>query len=202
MTLARPSPVFSAEAYLAWEAEQPGKHEYVAGEIFAMTGASDAHVTVAGNLFSLLLSHLRGGSCRVFMSDMKLRVEKANAFFYPDVFVTCDEADRSRQHFKEHPLLIAEVLSPSTSAYDRGRKFAAYRGLPSLREYVIADPESLSVDLFRKNNTGDWMLLPYVAGAEVEFASVGFKAKIESLYENVVLTGTDPATAASPAPAE
>ncbi|HQQ71892.1 MAG TPA: Uma2 family endonuclease, partial [Alicycliphilus sp.] len=125
---------FDAQAYLDWEAEQAQKHEYFDGEVFAMAGASDAHVTIAGNLYMALRNHLRGGPCSVFISDMKLRVEEDNAFFYPDVFVSCAEADRAQSHHKSAASLVVEVLSPSTSAYDRGAKFASYRKLTTLRE--------------------------------------------------------------------
>ncbi|WP_348682688.1 Uma2 family endonuclease [Acidovorax soli] len=111
---------FDTSAYLDWEAEQLEKHEYLDGEVFAMAGASEAHVTLAGNVFMALRNHLRGGPCSVFISDMKLRVEADNAFFYLDVFVTCAETDRAHSHYKAAPSLVVEVLSPATSAYDRG----------------------------------------------------------------------------------
>lgn len=84
------SQILTPEAYLAGEKDNKTKHEYVNGEVFAMVGAKDAHVTVAGNLFALLRNHVRGGPCRVYMEDMKVSVESANAYFYPDVFVTCE----------------------------------------------------------------------------------------------------------------
>jgi Uma2 family endonuclease len=133
-------PFFDAQAYLAWEAEQTNKHEYHDGEVFAMAGASEAYVTVALNVAMALRNHLRGSPCSVFISDMKLRVEEDNAFFYPDVFVTCAESDRSQSDSKSAPVLIVEVLSPTTSAFDRGAKFAAYRKLPTLREYALIHP--------------------------------------------------------------
>lgn len=176
---------FDAEAYLARETEQTEKHQYIAGEVFAMAGASEAHVTVAGNVFFPLRAHLRGGPCSVFISDMKLRVETDDAFFYPDVFVTCAESDRTETRYKSAPTLTAEVLSPSTSAYDHGAKFAAYRKLPSLREYVLIDPERLSEDLFRRDNNGRWVLYPSEAGEPVEFASLDLCVPIETPYEDV-----------------
>lgn len=182
---------FDAEAYLAWEAEQPYKNEYLAGEVFAMSGASDAHVTITGNLFAALRTHLRSTPCRVFMLDMKLRLEASNAYFYPDVFVTCDQEDRSRQLQKDSAVLVAEVLSPSTSAYDRGQKFAHYRKLPELREYALIDTERLSVDLFRRDDSGHWVLYPITAGEAVEFASIGLSLPIEALYEDVALEQQD-----------
>ncbi len=194
MSLPAPQPVFDAQAYLAWEAEQSTKHEYHDGEVFAMASASDAHVTVAGNVYMALRNHLRGSPCSVFISDMKLRVEEDNAFFYPDVFVTCAESDRGQSHSKSAPVLVVEVLSPATSAYDRGAKFAAYRKLPTLREYALIDPERLSLDLFRREGDSKrWVLHPIEAGGHVEWASVGLQVPLEALYEDVpITTGPQP----------
>ena len=194
MSLPAPQPFFDAQAYLAWEAEQSTKHEYHDGEVFAMAGASDAHVTVAGNVYMALRNHLRGSHCSVFISDMKLRVEEDNAFFYPDVFVTCAESDRGQSHSKSAPVLVVEVLSPATSAYDRGAKFAAYRKLPTLREYALIDPERLSLDLFRREGDSKrWVLHPIEAGGHVEWASVGLQVPLEALYEDVpITTGPQP----------
>lgn len=193
MSLPAPQPFFDAQAYLAWEAEQSTKHEYHDGEVFAMAGASDAHVTVAGNVYMALRNHLRGSPCSVFISDMKLRVEEDNAFFYPDVFVTCAESDRGQSHSKSAPVLVVEVLSPATSAYDRGAKFAAYRKLPTLREYALIDPERLSLDLFRREGDSKrWVLHPIEAGGHVEWASVGLQVPLEALYEDVPMTTMGP----------
>ena len=193
MSLPAPQPFFDAQAYLAWEAEQSTKHEYHDGEVFAMAGASDAHVTVALNIAMALRNHLRGSPCSVFISDMKLRVEEDNAFFYPDIFVTCAESDRGQSHSKSAPVLVVEVLSPATSAYDRGAKFAAYRKLPTLREYALIDPERLSLDLFRRDGDSKrWVLHPIEAGGHVEWASVGLQVPLEALYEDVPMTTTGP----------
>jgi Uma2 family endonuclease len=193
MSLPAPQPFFDAQAYLAWEAEQSTKHEYHDGEVFAMAGATDAHVTVAGNVYMALRNHLRGSPCSVFISDMKLRVEEDNAFFYPDVFVTCADSDRGQSHSKSAPVLVVEVLSPATSAYDRGAKFAAYRKLPTLREYALIDPERLSLDLFRREGDSKrWVLHPIEAGGHVEWASVGLQVPLEALYEDVPMTTTGP----------
>jgi len=186
MPLATETVRFSPQAYLDWEKANDCKHEYLNGEVFALAGAKDAHVTVCGNLFAHLHAHLRGGPCRPYMADMKVSVAKANAFFYPDIFVTCDARDRETEYYKSFPTLIVEVLSESTAAYDRGNKFSFYRKLDSLREYVLVDPDSMSVDCFRLDETtGHWVLYPFAAGEIVEFASLGFSAPIESLYENV-----------------
>lgn len=151
-----------------------------------MAGASDAHVTIAGNLFALLRNHLRGTGCRVYMADMKAQVESANVFYYPDVMVTCDERDRNSTYFKRYPCLIVEVLSPTTEAFDRGNKFADYRRKTTLQEYVLINPQSFSVECFRRNAEGLWVLYPYTNG-EVNLASVNFRCPIVDLYEDVVI---------------
>ena len=192
MPLAKKADFFSAEDYLEWEKGNEIKHEYLNGEVFpmygevqSMAGAKDAHVTVTLNIAALLKSHLRGGSCRVYMADMKVQVAAANQFFYPDVVVTCDPSDRSSDYFKSHPALIVEVLSESTIVYDRGRKFEFYRQLESLQEYVLVDPDRLSVDCFRRDATNHWVLYPSGAGEAVVLASVGLNAPIEAFYEDV-----------------
>ena len=126
-------PRFSPEEYLAWEAEQVEKHEYVDGEVFAMAGAGEGHVTITGNVYMALRQHLKGSPCRTFMADMKVQANANNAFFYPDVVVTCSARDAQDPLVKREPTLIVEVLSPSTAAYDRGAKFSSYRQLASLQ---------------------------------------------------------------------
>ena len=111
------------DEYLQLEETNTSKHEYRDGEIYAMAGATDTHVTIAGNIFALLLSHVRGSGCRVYISDMKVRIESKNYFFYPDVMVTCEKKDRENPTYKQFPCLIIEVLSDSTEAFDRGGCF-------------------------------------------------------------------------------
>lgn len=196
MTQLAAKPKFDADAYLAWEAEQPYKNEYVNGEVFAMSEVLADHVTATGNVAIALRNHLRGGPYRVFMAGLKLRVEADDAFYYPDVFVTCAQSDRVEPRYQSAPSLIVEVLSPSTSAYDRGEKFASYRKLPSLREYVLVNPERMSVDVFRRDEAaGRWVLYPFEAGHTVELASVGLSLPIGAIYEDVRF---EPATSAHP----
>jgi Uma2 family endonuclease len=175
----------SVEDYLAGEDGAEVKHEYLAGEVFAMDGAGEAHVTIAGNLFALLRNHLRGGPCRVYISDMRVRVEAADAFYYPDVLVTCAASDRAESLAKRHPSLIVEVLSDSTAAFDRGAKFAHYRQLDSLAEYLLIEPARRSADLFRRNQDGDWVLHAFIDHDQLELASLGFACPLDALYEDV-----------------
>ncbi len=190
MPVTQPSFTLTPQAYLEWEKGNEIKHEFIDGDVFAMAGAKDAHVIMAGNLFALLHAHVKGTPCRPYISDMKVRVDKANAFFYPDVMVTCDERDRHTDYFKSHPILIAEILSESTAAFDRGRKFAAYRQLESLQEYLLIDPNDYSVDCFRRDTAGHWVLYPFGSSEQVELASLSWSAPIAALYEGVTV---DPA---------
>lgn len=184
----------SAEEYLAFEEQQETKHEFLAGlvyEVYAMVGARDSHVTTTLNVATLLRSHLRGTPCRTYISDMKLQVKAADAWFYPDVFVTCDERDRAGEYSKSFPVLVIEVLSPSTADYDRGGKFAIYRKIETLQEYALIDPGRRSVDLFRRDGSGHWVLYPSDGESEIEFASIDLRAALADLFEDVEPTATD-----------
>ena len=174
----------TGEEYLAWEAEQEGKHEFLAGEIFAMVGASDRHVTIAGNVYAAIRERLRGGPCRAYISDMKLHVAAANAWFYPDVMVTCDPADHRREMDKTAPVLIIEVLSSSTEAFDRGGKFAAYRTIPSLNEYLLIDPDSGRLELYRRNPENQWVLHTPDGDTPLELSSIDLILDRATLFED------------------
>ncbi len=178
-------PVFSADDYLAWEAAQPQRHEYLDGEVFAMAGAEDRHVTVVMNLAFALRQHLTASPCRTYMSDMRLHVASANSYFYPDVLVTCSALDLSNSLLKSEPKLLAEVLSPSTAAYDRGVKFSHYRSLPSLEGYVLIDLDTRSTDCYRKGADGLWVLHPFARGESVALASVALELSAAQLFAEV-----------------
>lgn len=179
-------PRLDFDAFLAWEAGQAEKHEFVQGEIFAMAGARRVHVTVAGNIFAAFKSHLRGGACRAYMADMLLRVEAADVGFYPDVMVTCDRRDHGADRAMRHALLVVEVLSETTAAYDRGDKFAHYRKLDSLREYVLVDIAARRVECFRRDAENHWVLHDFTGDGETcEFASLDLKLPLAAVFEDV-----------------
>lgn len=173
------------ESYLDWEADQPERHYYYGGEIFAMVGVRQAHAHVSGNLYAALKAALRGTPCRVFVADMKLLVREADAVFYPDVTVSCDARDRSTPLYLAHPKLVVEVLSDSTAAFDRGGKFAACRRIETLEEYALIDIDARRVEVFRKNAAGFWELHEFSGAASVEFASLSVSVDAATLYENV-----------------
>ena len=180
-------PQLTADEYLQMEAQSPVKHEYIDGQIYAMAGASDPHVTIAGNLFALLRSHVRGSGCRVYISDMKARIEALNRFYYPDVLVTCDSRDLETPTYKRFPSLIVEVLSDSTEAFDRGDKFADYHTLESLREYVLINTKRQRVECFRRNDAGLWILQFYTPQqTSFRLDSISFEGTLDALYEDVV----------------
>ncbi len=187
MVASKSDTYISPEDYLAGEKVSPIKHEYRQGEIYAMAGAKKAHAIISGNAFALLRNHLRGSGCMPYVADVKVRIEAANCYYYPDVAVTCDERDSNTdEDFIIYPRLIVEVLSPSTAAFDRGEKFADYRTSESLQEYVLINQERVSVECFRRNAEGLWVLYPYVQGQEVQFSSVNFSCAIEDLYEDAI----------------
>jgi Uma2 family endonuclease len=192
MTIPAVQAAFDADSYLDWEERQSDKHEYVRGEVFAMVGARREHVVVALNLASALKQRLRGGPCQAYVSDLKLRVEAADAFFYPDVMVSCDPRDHTASQFIAHPTLIVEVLSESTAAFDRGDKFAAYRTLPSLQEYVLVDIAARRVESFRRAQGKDWLFHEHLpAGGDCVFPTLDVAIPFAEIFENVAPESTD-----------
>ncbi|MBE9214752.1 Uma2 family endonuclease [Plectonema cf. radiosum LEGE 06105] len=175
------------EEYLQLELESDVKHEYIDGYAYAMAGANDAHVTVSLNLATLLRSHVRGSGCRVYISDMKARIEKSNRYYYPDIMITCDERDKENTTEKKFPCLIVEVLSDSTEAFDRGDKFADYQLLETLQEYVLINVKRQRIECFRRNNEGLWVLQSYTFEDEYfQLQSINFEGEISGVYEDVV----------------
>jgi Uma2 family endonuclease len=176
----------TVDEYLEAEKTALVRREYVAGQIYAMAGASDAHNTIAGNFFAALRSKLRGGPCRVYVSDMKVRVEAVNALYYPDVVVTCDPEDNG-EYVKTRPCLIVEVTSPSTTVTDHREKLLAYRKLASLREYVMATQHEMKVEIYRLDPRGNWWLEPYSPDDSFKLESVDMEVAVKDLYEDVIL---------------
>jgi Uma2 family endonuclease len=187
------------EKYFEWEAQQPLRYEYFDGEVFAMAGGSLAHADIALNFASILREKLRG-RCKVRNSDARVGITDTGPFTYPDISITCDERDHTAQQFNRYPCVIIEVVSPSTEAYDRGGKFAFYRRLPTLQEYVLVGSEVKAIDMFRRNALGKWTFIPYGDGENrdgenrddeiIELATLGLTVPIGLIYEDVIL---DPA---------
>ncbi|MDP2809007.1 MAG: Uma2 family endonuclease [Rhodocyclaceae bacterium] len=183
--MALPQPKMTLDAFLACENEQSTRNFFYRGEIFAMVGVRQAHAIATLNLGAALKSALRGTPCRTFVADMKLRIDAADAVFYPDVMVSCDPRDRTTPMHIAHPKLIVEVLSDSTAAFDRGEKFAACRKIDMLEEYALVDLDARRVEIFRRSAEGLWVLHEFAGEQAVEFISVGATVPAEVLYENV-----------------
>lgn len=173
--------LITAQEYLDGEQYSDVRHEYVAGRVYAMVGASAAHNLIVGNFHAALHSHLRGKPCQVFTSDMKVHL--ADAFYYPDVMVGCDPSDRN-DYYRERPIIIIEVMSPSTEARDALEKRVAYQSLESLREYLLVAQDKMEVRIYRR--TGDaWELETCTEKDQVRLAAVALEVPIEQIYEDV-----------------
>jgi Uma2 family endonuclease len=180
----------SVEEYLAGERDAGARHEYVAGEVYAMSGASDRHNRIAGNFYVRLSLHLDGKPCEAFMSDMKLRVAP-NAFYYPDVMVTCDDP-RPDAYWRAEAVLVVEVLSPTTARVDLHEKLAAYCAMPTLREYVIVAQDGMRIQTHRRAVDGSWSVEVFDNPAEVlTLASVDLTLTVADVYRNVVWTADE-----------
>ena len=176
----------SPEEYLEGERVSPIKHEYRRGHVYAMTGAKNPHTIISSNLVRLLGNHLLNTPCLVLTSDIKVRLEEANCYYYPDVAVTCDERDtNSMEDFILYPSLIIEVLSPSTASFDRGDKFVDYQTASSLQEYVLITQSEIKIECFRLNAEGNWVSQTYRQGDTVEFVSANFSCPISEIYQKV-----------------
>lgn len=184
----QPQHYYSPTEYLALERKAERKSEYLSGEIFAMSGASEGHNLIAGNVFAALHAQLRGRPCRVYVSDMRVKVSPTGLYTYPDVVALCGKPvfDDEQKDTLLNPTVIIEVLSPSTEAYDRGDKFAHYRRLESLAEYVLISQEKFRVELYVRQPDNQWLLSE--AGDlqdTVRLPSVACELVLAEVYENV-----------------
>src|SRR4051794_32309100 len=181
------------EEYLAMEEQSIEKHEYYRGEVFAMPGTKVPHNTIASNLLRDIATHLRGKPCKPFNSDQRIYIEMNGLFTYPDISVVCGKTEtRNNDNWNIlNPVIIIEILSPSTKNYDRGDKFKLYRDIPSLKEYILADSESISIEAFFINNNNHWELREYRDIAdELWIDNIQLSIPLKDVYE-----GTDLVTA-------
>lgn len=179
----------SPEEYLIAERESLEKHEYFDGEIFQMAGASLKHTEITGNISAGLHGQLKGRSCRVLQSDMRVHIPKTGLFTYPDVLVVCGKPEflpDTNLDTLINPILIVEVLSSSTEGYDKGAKFDNYRSLDSLREYVLVSQDAKKVMRYTKQTDGSWVLMDFIGDkTEIELVSIECRLTIEDIYDKV-----------------
>jgi Uma2 family endonuclease len=182
------TPYFTPEEYFAWSEKQLEKYEYLEGEVYAMSGGSKNHSLIAVKLTTLLTNHLDDSGCEAGNSDLRVNIAGTQNYTYPDASVTCDDRDKTTTQYITYPCLIIEVLSSSTESYDRGGKFRLYRKNPSLRDYLLVSSTSIEMDLYHKNDAGEWIILNYTEGDIVELKSINLRFPVEQVYRNLVLT--------------
>jgi len=182
------SPPMTVLEYLEWESKQEIRHEYLDGEIIAMTGGTIAHTKIYLNFYRALYAPLQLKGCEVYTADVKVKNAQDSRYFYPDLVVTCDAQDLQAYNLIQNPKLIIEVLSPSTREYDRGDKFKYYRAFPSLQEYVLVDSESIFVEVYQRTEGKFWLYSDYIQGDTINLNSIDFSCTVEALYEGVTLS--------------
>lgn len=181
-------PKFTPEEYFAWEEQQLERHEYIDGEVYAMSGGTINHSEIASRFNRLLGNYLEDRGCRTLNSDARISILQTTDYSYPDASVTCDERDKTTTQYITYPCLIVEVLSDSTEAYDRGEKFYRYRRNLALQDYLLVSAKSISIDLYRKNDAGEWVIINYRAGDLVELRSINLSFPIEQVYRGIVFS--------------
>jgi Uma2 family endonuclease len=190
---AEPHRRVSIEDYLTAERRAETKSEYLDGEVFAMTGASRPHNLVVWNLSGILYGQLKARRCEAYVNDMRVLIPAAGLYTYPDITVVCGEPrfEDGELDTLLNPTLLIEVLSPTTEGYDRGRKFAHYRTLESLREYVLVAQDEVRVELFTHQDDGHWLLSEANRLEEtILLASIGCELRLADVYDHVI----DPST--------
>ncbi|GGA34753.1 Uma2 family endonuclease [Okeania sp. KiyG1] len=180
----------STTDYLEGEKMSPIRHEYLGGQIFAMSGGSEEHNRISGNIYASLLTHLRGSGCKTFIADMKVKIaiaeNSSDIFYYPDVMVTCNPQD-TEKYYKSYPYLIVEVLSPSTQNLDRREKRLNYQSLGSLQEYVLVDQTEMKVEVYRPSKTGYWSKESLGKEDCLELKSVGLTLTMADIYDEILI---------------
>ena len=182
--------LMTVEEYFEWEETQDERHEYWDGEVVAMAGTSKNHHRVARNFSNRLNTAFGDGPCEVFTADIRVRVEPRRKYFYPDVVVSCDDRE-DEDLYLNYPCLIIEVLSPSTEAVDRGIKFAKYRAILSLKEYVLVQVSQPGVEVYQRSDRGQWIYSAYGMDDRFLLDSVGVEVAVADLYHQVTFEPLD-----------
>ncbi len=191
---AEPRAYISEVAYLEQERHSPIKHEYYAGQIYAMTGAKEAHNLIASNIIATLHGQLRHKPCRVYPSDMRVKVLATGLHTYPDVVVVCGQPEfvDAQRDTLTNPSVLFEILSPSTERYDRGIKFRHYRAIESLRDYILIAQDRPWIEHYVRQPNGQW-LLEEASGlhGSLQIDSLGYRLTLADSYEKVELRSDD-----------
>ena len=184
MVARQAGPLWTVEDYLCMERCSTVKHEYHGGLVYAMAGGTQKHSVIALNVGAFLRPVVRGTGCHVYNSDIKVR-QSPEDYVYPDVVVTCDARDNvPDQDWIDEPALVVEVLSPSTEQHDRGDKFDGYKGIATLREYVLIDYQQRQVQVWRREDAGNWTSRTYTSDEAVALASLDVVLPMDVIYED------------------
>jgi Uma2 family endonuclease len=190
MSMSRPAGhvTYTFADYLAVEEVSTVKHEFLGGQILAMAGGTPEHAALAASVIGLLFGQLREGKCRVYDSDLRVRVQASGLATYPDVTVVCGplEHDPEDRNTIVNPTVIVEVLSRRTEEYDRGEKFAHYKQVPSLREYVLVAFDEHAVEVWARSPGAEWTRTVARTGATVRLASIACTLDVDALYDSAV----------------
>ena len=177
--------------YVAAESKSDVKHEWLRGEVWAMSGGTPEHAALASSMTRHLSNALEGRPCRVFSSELRVRVLSTGLATYPDLTVVCGpiEVDPEEANTVTNPVLVVEVLSDSTEAYDRGEKFAHYRRVPSLREVVLVSQREPRIEVFTRSDDGSWRLREWRTGERVELSSIDCALAVDDVYRDPLASG-------------
>ena len=186
MGLPKLKPKISARDYLEGEKVSQIRHEYLDGEVYARTETSIRHNRIIRNLLSRLGEKLSGSYCETFFVDIKVHVKKLNRYYYPDLLVVCGEINQD-EHFTDKPLIIIEILSPSTALTDRREKMFAYKEIESLAEYVLIEQDKIYAEIYRRRDDGLWSWIEFDENEEIEFDSIDFRMAMMDIYEGIEL---------------
>jgi len=181
------APHLTPEEYFTWEEQQLEKHELIDGQVYAMTGGSVNHSRIAIRYATMVDTHLDASSCITGNSDLRVNIVGTNNYTYPDISVTCDDRDKTTTQYITYPCLIIEVLSKTTEAYDRGGKFRMYQNNPVLKDYLLVSSTAMEIDLYHKNDAGQWMIINYGEGDTIELKSINLSFPIEQIYRGLNL---------------
>ncbi|MBX3240950.1 MAG: Uma2 family endonuclease [Chitinophagaceae bacterium] len=176
--------------YLEWERSAPEKYEYYRGEVFAMAGVGKRHNKIYSNLFGRLAARLAGNACQPYGSDLRIHIPENTLYTYPDISIICHDIvdEETSDEYAVEPAVIIEILSASTKNYDRGDKFRRYRDIPSLKEYILVDSESIAVEAFHINAAGHWELEEYRSIKEtLTIRTAGLMFPLGDIYEGTKL---------------
>ncbi len=192
MVAERHRTLMSVEEYLILDRNsREARYEFVDGWAYLLAGGTANHSIIGVNVISTIHSLLSDSPCHIYNSDLRVQLSETR-YVYPDATVSCDEQDRGQADTIQHPRLAVEVLSPSTEAYDRGRKFGYYRDCPTMQEYVLVDTQRQAIEVYRRETDNLWTLHPFGPDDEVELASLGIHFPIAAAYRDVIFPEDTP----------